>query len=284
MSNERNSLPRVRWRGTGGDAILAPTRWLGIVILPFLAAASVILYGFPTSTERLFAWTIVPPLTAMLLGSAYIGGIWFFISVVIERRWHRVANGFPAVIVFATLAGVATLLHWDRFHPGHISFITWVVLYLTTPFLVLAAWIANRWADPRLPESVDVTVPRGLRFTLAAIGVLAIVAGLALFAFPTWFLNAWAWQLTPLTARIVGAILTLPGMVDILFLVDSRWSAFRLIFQAQLLSLTFIVVALFLRRSDLEWSRLAAPAVVGGIILSFGLYLATYVFCERRRG
>ncbi|TXN32532.1 hypothetical protein FVP33_02190 [Lacisediminihabitans profunda] len=264
--------------------MLAPTRWLGIVILPFLAAASVILYGFPTSTERLFAWTIVPPLTAMLLGSAYIGGIWFFISVVIERRWHRVANGFPAVIVFATLAGVATLLHWDRFHPGHISFITWVVLYLTTPFLVLAAWIANRWADPRLPESVDVTVPRGLRFTLAAIGVLAIVAGLALFAFPTWFLNAWAWQLTPLTARIVGAILTLPGMVDILFLVDSRWSAFRLIFQAQLLSLTFIVVALFLRRSDLEWSRLAAPAVVGGIILSFGLYLATYVFCERRRG
>jgi hypothetical protein len=73
-------------------------------------------------------------------------------------------------------------------------------------------------------------------------------------------------------------------MVDILFLVDSRWSAFRAIFQAQILSLGFIVVALFLRRGDLEWSRVAAPAFVGGIILSLVLYCATYVACERRRG
>jgi hypothetical protein len=281
MSGE---LRGARTRGVGTDAILGPTRWLGIVILPFLAAASVILYGFPTATDRLFAWTIAPPLTAMLLGSAYVGGIWFFARVVTERRWHRVVNGFPAVIVFASLAAVATVLHWDRFHPGHISFITWVVLYATTPFLVLAAWIANRRADAREAEPSDAVVPRGLRFTLAATGVLAIVAGLALFCFPAAFLDSWAWQLTPLTARIVGAILTLPGMVDILFLVDSRWSAFRAIFQAQILSLGFIVVALVLRRGDLEWSRPAAPAFVGGIILSLVLYCATYVACERRRG
>lgn len=267
--------------GRSRDEMVPLTRWLALLILPFLAVASVLLYLLPTETERLFAWTIEPPLTAMLLGSAYVGGIWFFVHVVWQGRWHRVRRGFPAVIVFAGLAGVATLLHIDRFHAGHVSFITWLVLYLTTPFLVLAALLANRRSDDGLAEEGDFRIPFRVRAAFGSLGVLALLIGLALFLIPQAFLSTWAWDLTPLTARIVGAVLTLPGMVNLWLFVDERWSAFRWIYQAQLFSLSLIAIALVVARGDLAWSRPIAPLFVTGIVLSLVGYAAFYRWCER---
>ncbi len=267
--------------GRSRDEMEPLTRWLALLILPFLAVASVLLYLLPTETERLFAWTIQPPLTAMLLGSAYLGGIWFFVHVVWQRRWHRVRHGFPAVVVFASLAGAATLLHIDRFHAGHVSFITWLVLYLTTPFLVLGALLANRCSDDGLAEEGDFRIPFRVRAALGSLGGLALLVGLALFLVPQAFLSTWAWDLTPLTSRIVGAVLTLPGMVNLWLFVDERWSAFRWIYQAQLFSLSFIALALVVARGDLRWSRPAAPLFVTGIVLSLLGYAAFYWWCER---
>ena len=52
--------------------------------------------------------------------------------------------------LFATLLGVATVVHWDRFNHGHVAFWLWAGLYFTAPFLVVAAWLANRrYAPPR---------------------------------------------------------------------------------------------------------------------------------------
>jgi hypothetical protein len=263
------------------DRVLRYTRWVAALVLPFLAAASILLYGLPTQTDRLFAWTIAPPLTAMLLASAYLGGIWFFVSLLLERRWHRVARGFPAVLVFATLLGVATLLHWDRFHPGHISFITWAVLYLVTPFLVAGVLVANSRRDGGEPERRDVVIPTPARVALVLIGAAALVTGLALFVFPGTLIPAWPWQLTPLTARVVGAVLTLPGLVDLCLVIDSRWSSFRVVFQAQLVSLVFIGAALVVARDDLDWSRPATGWFVGGIALALVGYAAFYLYCAR---
>ncbi|HEY9523889.1 MAG TPA: hypothetical protein VIR33_11670 [Thermopolyspora sp.] len=263
------------------DAVLRYTRWVAVVVLPFLGVASILLYLFPTQTGRLFAWTIMPPLTAMLLASAYIGGIWFFLSVLMERRWHHVARGFPAVLVFATLLGVATLVHWDRFHPGHISFIAWAVLYLVTPFLVAGVLLANSRRDGGEPERRDVVIPAAARVALALIGAAALVTGLTLFVFPSSLIPVWPWTLTPLTARVVGAVLTLPGLVDLCLLIDSRWSSFRVLFQAQLVSLVFIGAALVISRGDLDWARPATGWFVGGIALTLAGYAAFYLYCAR---
>jgi hypothetical protein len=268
------------------DRVLPYTAWFSIFVLPFLVAASVLLYVLPTRTEELFAWTIDPSLTAMMLASAYAGGIWFFAQVVRLRRWHRVKHGLPAVVLFATLLGIATILHWDRFHFGHISFITWVTLYLSTPFLALAALLANRRADDGAPEERDARIPLPLRLLLAIIGILALVCGLGLFIVPAFGIDNWAWTLTPLTARVTGAVLTLPGMVNLGLLYDARWSAFRWVFQAQLVSLVFLGAALLVAGGDLLWSRPAAPLFVAGIGLSFLVYVAFYAYNERmlRRG
>lgn len=262
--------------------MLPYTAWLSIFIIPFLVAASVLLYILPGNTEELFAWTIAPPLTAMLLASAYIGGIWFFVQVVMLRRWHRFQYGFAAVVVFATLLGIATFLHWDRFHFGHISFITWATLYVITPFLTLAALLANRKADDSAPEGRDVSIPWPARFVLAAVGILALVCGLVIFIAPNLAIEMWAWEVTPLTARVIGAVLTLPGMVNLWLLRDGRWSSFRWMFQAQLVSLVFISAALLLAWNNIAWSRPSAPLFVGGILASLVLYAVFYGYNERK--
>lgn len=262
------------------------TRWLSAAILPFLAVASVLLYLLPFATEELFAWTIEPPITAMFLASAYLGGIWFFVQAVRQPSWHRVKYGFPPVVLFATLLGAATLIHLDRFHPGHIAFLTWFALYLTTPFLCLAAFLLNRPADDGTPEEPDFRIPRAPRVLLAALGIMSLGTGLVIFAVPQAGIDVWAWTLTPLTARVVGAVLTLPGMVNLWLLLDHRWTSFRWMFQAQLFSLVFLISALVIGGGALNWSRPSTPLLIGGLVASLTAYAAFYAYCERetRRG
>ena len=265
------------------DRIHPYTRVVGAIIIPFLLAAFVLLYPLADTTDALFAWTILPPLTAMLLGSAYAGGIVFFVHVVRPNTWRSVRHGFPAVLLFATLLAVATFLHWDRFHFGHLSFIVWVTLYVTTPFLILVAMIVNRGEDDRSPSAREVILPGWVRILLALIGIGSLVVGLVLFVAPQVGIAVWAWPLTPLTARVCGAILTLPGMVNLWMLGDARWSAFRQIFQAQLLALALMLLALALRGGELLWSRPSAPLFVGGLAVSLVAYAALYGWAEARR-
>jgi hypothetical protein len=274
-----NARAVVRTSAPGG--VLPVTRWLAVVILPFLVVASAILYLVPGYTDQLFAWTIRPPLSAMFLGAAYIGGIWFFARVLRAPSWHSVRYGFPAVVLFATLLAVATFLHWDRFHFGHVSFVAWVVLYVTTPVVVLAVCVANwRTGAPAAPRR-DYVVPRLPRVLLAVIGASALVCGAVLFVFPAAAVDAWAWQLTPLTARVLGAILTLPGAVNLWMLADARWSSFRLIVQAELVSLAAIVGALVAARADLLWARPVTTLLVVGLVFSLLAFAAFWVYCER---
>ena len=67
--------PRTRARAPQGaralDRVLPYTRVVAYVIIPFLVAAAFLLLVLPGGTEQHFAWTINPPVTAMLslLGS-----------------------------------------------------------------------------------------------------------------------------------------------------------------------------------------------------------------------
>ncbi|MGW4928123.1 hypothetical protein ACWEOH_03145 [Agromyces sp. NPDC004153] len=271
-----------RHRAGPEDRVLPYTRVLAFVVIPFLVAAAFLLLVLPGGTEQHFAWTIQPPVTAMLLGSAYAGGIWFFVQVAVQRRWHRVRHGFPAVLVFATLLGIATFLHWDRFHYGHVSFITWVALYVSTPVLVLVALILNVREDDGMPEGDDVEIPAPWRYVLALVGAASTVTGLVLFIVPSLLIGAWAWEVTPLTARVVGAVLTLPGLVNIWMLWDDRWSAFRRVFQAQLVSLACILLAIVVRLADFEWERPSAWLFAIGIVASAAVYALFYFSLERR--
>jgi hypothetical protein len=223
------------------DRVLAYTRALSAVIVPFLVGAWVILYLFPDDTKRLFAWTIRPTMTPMVLASAYLGGAYFFVRVLWERRWHTVKTGFLAVTVFATLLGIATILHWDKFNHRHVTFWIWVVLYFSTPFLVFGGWLANRrHAAPARPD--EPRLGRTARFVIAAVGVAALLQGAVMFAAPPLVLPYWPWLLTPLTCRVLGAVFCL-GVAGIAVLADPRWTAVKLMLQVAMLMIALILIA-----------------------------------------
>jgi hypothetical protein len=59
------------------DRVLPETRVVSALIVPFLIAGFVILYLFPDDTGRLFAWTIEPSMTPLVMGAGYVAGAYF---------------------------------------------------------------------------------------------------------------------------------------------------------------------------------------------------------------
>lgn len=239
---------------TRDDRVLTTTRALAAFIAPFLLLAFVLLYGYPGETARLWSWTIQAHMTSMLLASAYLGGCYFFLRVmVLERRWAAVRAGFASVALFATLLGIATIVHWDKFAHAKVAFWLWAGLYFTAPFLVVAAWLTNQ----RYAAQPALDAPRLGRVTrrfVADMGGLAVVTGLVLFVAPGWAITVWPWPLTALTSRVVGATFCL-GAAGLWVLVDDRWEALRLMRRVQLVMFALIFVAAVRARSEFFTDR-----------------------------
>ncbi len=273
----RRSVPRVA--SPGDDRVQPATRWLAAFIVPFLVAAFAILYLRPHDTERLFAWGISPPLTAMMLGAVYLGGAYYFVRVLFSPTWHAVQMGLLPVTAFASLLGVATIIHWDRFTPGHVSFIAWAGLYFTAPVLVLVAYLRNHIADPRTPRPGDPPVSSRARTAFGIAGTVTLLLALTLFAQPSLGVEWWPWMLTPLTARVVGAILALGG-VGILIAGERRWSAIRLMVETLIVMQALVLLAAVLRQSDFRSPALGVGFTAG---LAAGLaWTSIYYFRWRR--
>jgi hypothetical protein len=264
----------------GSDRVLSSTRVLAVAIIPFLVLAFVVLVPWPTDTRRLFAWEVKPTMSPMVLGSVYLGGAYFFVRVVGAQRWHTVAGGFVPVATFATLMGITTILHWNRFIHGNIAFWFWVALYFSTPFLVFAVFIRNQ----REYRSAD---DSSLRIGPAAAGAL-ILAGAAslamcafLYLFPGRAVTVWPWHLTPLTARMLGAIFVLGG-AGVGAWWERRWSAIRILLQVAGFMLVLILIAAARAHSQFDTSNaLTWLFLVGFVLATVGL-LGLYVRMESR--
>jgi len=247
------------------DRIFIETRWVAGLVIPFLVTAFVILYFFPHSTARLFAWEIKSPMTAMMLGSAYAGGIYYFSGLLLIRQWHRIKVGLIPVTIFASILNVATILHWDKFNHGTLPFFAWVSLYFTTPFIVFALWLRNRGQDTNQPDTNDASIPTLLRFVLGAVGATTLAIAIFLFLNPALMIKLWPWTLTPLTSRVMSAMFSLPGMVGLGMALDSRWSSAQIILQSQGFSILLILAAVFRNRVDFNWSTPGSWLFAGGL-------------------
>ena len=269
-------------RDATDDRVLGTTRALAAVIVPFLLVAFAILYLWTSETGALFAWEIQAPMSAMLLGTAYLGGAYFFARAVVARRWHHVGVGFLPVTVFASFMCVATLLHWDRFNQGHVSFVTWAVLYLTTPVLVFLAWLRNRVTDDGSLESRDVRIPKPVRVVVAVGGVFWIGTAVALMVSPDLMIDAWAWPLTPLTARVVGGILALLGTFALTIAADGRWSSCRIPLQALLVALAAGLLAVLRTWPTFDTTRPFTWIYLATLVVLLVAIPVGYVDLERR--
>lgn len=99
------------------------------LLVPILVAAFVILYLSPHDLgDDWFAWSINPLMSSMMLGATYLGGAYFFVTVLRSRQWRHAWLGLLPVTAFAGILGIATLLHWDVFPLERFGFRLWAVL------------------------------------------------------------------------------------------------------------------------------------------------------------
>jgi hypothetical protein len=268
------------------DRVYRQTRRLGAAIVPFLVVAFALLYFFPDDTRHWFAWDVQPTITPLIMGAGYIAGAYFFVRVALETRWHRIQVGFLPVTAFTLFMAIGTFNHLDRFATAHVAFWIWVGLYVVTPVLVPLAWWRNRAADPGTPEPGEPPLPGFVRPLLLAAGGVQSAVALVLLLSPSTMIEAWPWQLTPLTAQTLGGWFALPGVTALTMGLDGRWSAIRITLESQLIGLALILLATSRAWNDVDTSNALAYVFVAGIAGLFVLLLALewYMLGRTRAG
>jgi hypothetical protein len=231
------------------------TRLIAGLILVFLVDASQLLLLVPDRTDELWAWEIQPEVTAMVLASAYVAGAYFFARVLFGAPWRQVAAGFPAVIVFVWMAAAATFLHLDRFIEDNLAFAAWIALYTITPIAIPLLYLYNQSRAPRREAGPELA--RGLRLTLGAAGLAVLALGVVMIVSPSTAMDFWPWTLTPLTARIMAAVVALYGTVWLSVAVDGSRLGARIPLEAHALGLTCVIVVLIVESET-------APLMVAG--------------------
>jgi hypothetical protein len=266
--------------------LLPGTRWLLCAFSLLTALAFVVLFVLSGSTERHFAWTIQPPVTAAFLGAAYAVGCVLEILSLCAGTWAAVRIPYVTIAVFVVLTLLATLLHIDRFHfgsPGVVARFAawlWLVIYVGVPVLMVIMLVAQE-RRIRVDSDLTVAVPRILSAALLAQGVLLLGLGAALYLVPSLQRVLWPWPLTPLTARAVAAWLVAFGLGAVLAsqtndlgrLEISAWS------YGLMAVLQLVVVIRYIDR--IRWTE---PSAWGYVSLLTGILATSVAGLGRLRG
>ena len=273
----------------GDDQVLPAVRVAAVVVVAVLVPALAILWGLPTRTDELWAWTIKAPLTPIFMGAGYGAGAYFFARVWRAERWHEVSVGVVSAAVFALLMLVTTLLHFDKFNQGRahdglpdppalatVAFYGWTIVYVLSPFVVGWLWWRNQRRNPRTPDAGEPLVPPAVRNLVRVLAIGALIAAAVVLVQPSVAIDNWAWTHTPLTARVIACFTAQVGTGFLLLSFDARWSSWRILVQTFLIAVALLLVGAirewdtFLDDRAMKWAYLAG--LVGGGLALLALY------------
>jgi hypothetical protein len=251
--------------------VLRPMRVVLVAfgVLTLLAVAA--LFVRPESTDRFFAWTVNPPITAAFYGAAYLAG---FALVVLSLRadaWVQARAGVVTILVFTVLSLVATLAHRDRFHFASSPPVAraaawfWLAVYLVVPVVLALLLVLQARTPGTHPERAQ-RLPRSLAAALAVEGTVLLAVGVVLFARPG-LLAAWPWALTPLTSRVVGAWLVSFGIAAWLAVYERDLARVRVPAIAYLVFGLAELVALLRYASTISWQKAGSWLYLSFLVL-----------------
>ncbi|WP_179224222.1 hypothetical protein [Geodermatophilus pulveris] len=205
---------------TGVRRLLPAMAALLVAFSVLTALAVLTLYVLADRTDRSFAWTIQPPLTAAFLGAGYAAGCVLVVLSLRDPVWAHSRVPVLTILLFTIATLAATLLHLDRFHLqaefldrpllARAAAWFWLAVYVVVPGLMLVLLVPQERAPGSDPPPRD-PVPLPLRWALAAESAVLLVVGVALYAAPSTATALWPWPLTPLTARVLAAWLVAFG-------------------------------------------------------------------------
>jgi hypothetical protein len=244
-------------------------RFYALAILLVLGVG-LFLFVLSNSTDRLFAWTIRPPLTAAFLGANYWAAFFLAASSSQERVWARARLTYCVSFVFITLTMVATLLHLDKFHFGNANGWLWTIVYVGVPPLLVVLLVRQLRLPGVDPPRTD-PIERWVLPVVLVQGLVALGVGAALFLAPSTADELWPWPLTPLTSRTVGAwLLALAtGLASTLY--ERDWQRIRVaVFTFAAIPL-LQAVALARFSGTVDWGSIQAWVYVVYLATLFGL-------------
>lgn len=242
--------------------MLRPTRVLLVGFGALTALAVAALFIRPETTDRFFAWTIQPPLSAAFLGAAYAAGCTLVVLSLRATAWAHARAAIVTILAFTVLTLVATLAHLDRFHFGLSPGIAWgaawfwLAVYVVVPVVMVVLLVLQQRTEGTHPARVR-PLPRWLAALLAFQGAVMFVVGLALFVRPG-LLGAWPWPLAPLTSRAIGAWLISFGIAAGAALVEADLTRLRAPALAYLVFAVAELLVVLRYRTAFDWG--AAPA------------------------
>ncbi len=252
---------------TASPAIIPAMRFMLYLAGALVFITGVQLFILTEQTDRYFAWTIQPPLTAATLGAAYWASCALELAAARERIWTHARIAVPAVVVFTALTLVVTLLHIDRFHLASPELITrgaawaWLVVYAAVPALLggmLIVQATTRGVDPPLVAPL----PGWLTAVLAVQVLIMLPLGLLMLAAPALAIEFWPWKLTPLTARAIGAWAVGLGLAVAQTLREKDLMRVRPAIASYIAFGALELVALARYSGDIDWTRPSATIYV----------------------
>jgi hypothetical protein len=237
----------------------------GMRLLLLIASALVFTVGStlvvaPAQTDRYFAWTVNPPLTAAFLGAAYWASGVLELAASRERIWTRTRIGVPTVFVFTALTLLTTLLHIDRFHLGdEHALITragtwvWIAVYtVVPPSMLLLVWRQSKAKGSNPPRSVPLAA--WVRVVILVQGITMLLLGITLFAVPSTVALLWPWTMSPLSTRAIASWLIGLGVGVLHVARENDWSRVQSAAIGYAVFACLELIALLRFASDVAWA------------------------------
>jgi hypothetical protein len=132
----RVDAPRDRARARPQSHFLRGLLWLDFALV---APVGLLMYLAPEVAQRFWPWTL-PPINVRLIGSIFVATAVLTLWALRQRTWEEVRPRVAAGGTFATLALIASLVHFDLFDPGRL--VTWLFVALYA-VVAAGAWLAT---------------------------------------------------------------------------------------------------------------------------------------------
>lgn len=233
-----------------------------------------------TRTDRYFAWTIEPPLTAAFLGANYWASALLALLASRETVWARGRISISVALAFAPLTTTATLIHIDRFHLDSFYGWFWVVAYAVYPAM-LGAMFVRQLRVPGGDPPRERSLPGWVRATLGGHAAIMIPLGVALFVAPDTVGRLWPWTLTPLTGRVVAAWLLALGLLGAHSIWENDFSRTKVALLAYPFFGAMHVAAVARFPDDMRWGEAGAYAYLVLVASTFALGIYGWLTLRR---
>jgi hypothetical protein len=125
-------------------------------------------------------------------------------------------------------------------------------------------------------------MPRLVRVVIGIVGGLTLITSIFLFLRPELMISAWPWQLTLLTARVLGALFALTGVGELAIALDVRWSSARIALQSQMIGIVAIGLAIAFSWSNFNQANPLTWIFIASILFLFVATPLLYFWMETR--